>query len=96
MARKSDSSDAHPVRYVITNMANPAGALAGLRVLTLPAQGRYTYETREEAEERMRILEPQLRSKVLGELADTLRVVGVCCWPGHFDPKKTVWPGDEE
>jgi hypothetical protein len=97
MADAPDNSDDHPVRYVITNMAHPEGSLAGLRVLTFPAWGsRYTYATREEAEEQMKLYEPDLRAKILGDRADTLLVLAVQCWPGHFDPKRTVWPGDEE
>lgn len=78
--------DDDPVRYVITHVAD-----SGLRVLTLPGQGRYTFATREEAEERMRLLAPSLCEKVLGDRADTLQVVGVPCYPGHFDPKRMVW-----
>lgn len=83
MADAPDNSDDHPVRYVITNMAHPEGSLAGLRVLTFPAWGsRYTYATREEAEEQMKLYEPDLRAKILGDRADTLLVLAVQCWPG--------------
>lgn len=80
------------MRYVITNIDKKGE----LRVLTLSGQGTDTFGTKLEAETRMRILEPQLRAKVLGDRADTLEVTEVECWPGHFDPKRTVWglPGD--
>lgn len=73
------------MRFVITNMKGD------LRVLTLSGQGRDTFATRAEAEEKMRILEPGLRAKVLGSRADTLEVTEVECWEGYNDPKRTVW-----
>ncbi len=75
-----------PTRWVITYFSKK-----GYRTLLDPAQGRYTYETKEEAEERMRVLEPGLREKILGADADSLAVLPVECWPGHHDPKKTVF-----
>ena len=80
-----------PVRYVLTNMADPLGDLAGCRVLTFAAQGRFTYSTLVGAEAALKLWEPQLRAKVLGARADTLRVTAVECWPVHFDPKRTVF-----
>lgn len=88
------SSSDHPVRYVITHMGT--GRMYTCRVLTFPAQGRYTYATAAEAQEQLTLFEPSLRAKLLGDRADTLRVLAVECWPGHFDPKRTVWPGDND
>lgn len=76
-----------PIRWVITYFCTRHG----YRTLTEPGQGRYTYATQKEAEERMRLFEPSLREKVLKEEASTLAVVPVECWPGHHDPKKTVF-----
>lgn len=73
-------------RFVITNM----NAKGDLRVLTWPAQGRYTYATREEAEEVLLIFHEGLR-KVIGDRVSTLEVTEVDCHDGHFDPTRTVW-----
>lgn len=58
-----------------------------VRTLTFPAQGRYTYATKEEAEKQLKLFEPSLRAKILGKRADTLEVRPCKCWPGHFDPR---------
>lgn len=81
------------LRFVVTNQGS--GDLASLRVLTFASQGRHTFETREEAEAQMKLFEPSLREKILGDRADTLRVLEVECWPGHFDPKRSVFDPDE-
>lgn len=80
------------VRYVITHMADPQSSLRGLRTVLFPAIGRYTYETKEEAEQLMDSLRRDLTT-VLADRVDTLRVLDVEC---HEDnaPKKTTWPGD--
>lgn len=70
-------------RWVITNMTRKDG---GVRVHTFARQGKNTYATKEEAEEKMRLFEPDLRSRIHGDIADTLEVREVWCWPGHFDP----------
>lgn len=76
-----------PIRWVLTRL----DAKSGYRTLIEPAQGRYTYATQKEAEEAMRVLEPGLRAKILGDAADSLAVLPVECWPDHHDPKKTVF-----
>ncbi len=76
-----------PIRFVITNLSK----CGSMYVLTFPGQGRYTYETRDEAERILKLFEPGLRQKILGARADTLTVREVACWPVHHDPKQTVW-----
>ena len=68
-------------RYAITHV----GGL-GLRTLTLPNQGRHHFDTLAEAEYALKLLEPDLRAKVLGSLADTLEVREVDCYD-HGDAK---------
>lgn len=70
-------------RYVVTHMGRN-----GMRTLASPAQGRFTYATREEAES-------MLKAMLSNNSEDTLRSVygfplevRACeCWPEHFDPK---------
>lgn len=74
MARK-DHHYATVTRYAITHVGR-----LGLRQLTLANQGRNHYRTRADAERAMRLLEPDLRAKVLGDDADTLEVRPVECY----------------
>lgn len=62
----------------------------GLRTLFDPAQGRFTYATREEAYDRLTAFARESRDRI-----DDLYGVGACtsmrvseceCWAGHFDP----------
>ena len=62
-------------RFAVTHKTN-----AGLWVCTFGNQGRYHYDTKEAAEEARKLFEPSLRAKVLGDLADSLRVVEVDCY----------------
>jgi len=64
--------------YAITHIGDNG------RVLTFANQGRNHYDTREAAEEALKLYEPDLRAKVLGDKADTLEVRWVRCWP-HGD-----------
>lgn len=82
----TDRYAAYVLRYVITNMMDMPDGIP-TRTLTFPAQGRYTYETQEEAQRQLELFKPGLREKVLDERADTLEVRPCHCWPGHFDPK---------
>ena len=75
------------VRYVITHVSDAGG----LRVLTFSRQGRDTFDTQEQAEEAMRVFEPGLRARSLGDRADTLEVRPVECWH-HHDPKTSIFP----
>lgn len=69
-------------RYVVTQERN------GTRTLAEPAQGRYTYPTAEDAEDRMKILQIGGIARAIGTAtASTLEVRPCECWPGHFDPK---------
>jgi len=77
-------------RYVITHMGTK-----GLRTLSEPRQGRYTYATREAAEGRMdAILNGENNNDIPGvygeQAVGTFEVRSVPCYPGHFDPK-TCW-----
>lgn len=66
----------HVVRYVVTHINK-----SGVRVLTNAQQGRFTYATTEEAQQRLDGIKP---NHVHG---DTMEVRPVKCWPVHFDPK---------
>lgn len=85
------------IRYVITHVSEKDPEL---RVLTLSAQGRYTYATREEAVRRMRdLLKPDGLPHIMSvETLGTVEVRPVLCWAGHHDPVRTVFPidGNEE
>ena len=52
----------------------------GMRTLTFANQGRHHFDTRTEAEAALKSIEPSLRAKVLGSLADTLEVREVDCY----------------
>ena len=76
-------------RYVITWVPDRGQG----RTLLEPRQGRYTYETKEEAEALMSsfLNNPEGLTRVMS--ATELRTVEVrpCpCYPGHFDPQ-TCW-----
>lgn len=77
-------------RYVIVNRGarDPE-----LRVLSFAAQGRYTYPTRTQAARAMETFREGLR-RVIGDRISTLEVLAVECWPGHNDPKRTVFGDD--
>ena len=69
------------VMYAITHVGKD-----GYRRLTFANQGRNHYETKEEAEDMRKAFEPDLREKILHELADTLEVRQVECYD-HGDAK---------
>ena len=74
-------------RYVVTHVERD-----GLRTLTFGAQGRWTYETPEEAQERVEAIlrgnTPARLAGVFGQQAvGTFAVRPCACWPDHFDPK---------
>ena len=71
-------------RFVITHVSG------GLRRLTFANQGIFHYDTRVEAEAAMRLFEPDLRSKILGDDADTLKVLEVECYD-HGDATRTIF-----
>lgn len=78
------------IRFVITHRGR--NSMNDLRVLTLSGQGRDTFATREEAEKRTEELRVGGIDRVIGiDRANDMRVFAVECWPGHFDPKRTVW-----
>lgn len=77
------------IRFVITHVNRE-----GMRTLTEGVQGRYTYATREEAQERLEAFRPSYAAQPeIGVPAETMEVRPVACWPGHFDPK-TCWFDD--
>jgi hypothetical protein len=90
----SENDDRRVIRFVITNPGRDK--MEGLRVLTLSGQGRDTFATRKEAEDYMKLLQqPGQIDRVIGiTRAKMMRVYAVECWPGHFDPKRTVWEGN--
>ena len=77
-------------RFVITHVGTK-----GMRTLTEPRQGHYTYATRGEAESKLDAILNGANNNdipgVFGEQAvGTFEVRPVPCYPGHFDPK-TCW-----
>ena len=77
------SGSATVVRWVITHVNGD-----GDRVLTEPKQGRYTYDTMEEAQRHLTDLSgPGGLPRVLTVSAvATLEVRSVRCWAHHHDP----------
>lgn len=70
------------VRYVVTHIGRN-----GLRTLATPAQGRYTYETAEEAQQHVDGMMQHNSLDTLKSLFGLPLEVRPCrCWPGHFDP----------
>ena len=63
----------------------------GIRMLAEAQQGRWTYETREAAQERLNAItnsannSPDTLRYVYGDVRE-MRVAMVPCWPRHFDP----------
>lgn len=84
-------------RYVVTHFGRD-----GLRVLSFPAQGRYTFATRAEAEAAMAALldvehNGNDLASVYGPQAVGSFEVRTCeCWPGHFDPKGIYFDNTED
>lgn len=64
----------------------------GVRRLTFANQGRNHYDTREEAQAALDgyVADGSLRSKVLGDAADTLEVREVECYD-HGDATRTIF-----
>lgn len=73
----------HIIRYVVTHIGQ-----YGIRTLAQPAQGRYTYATREEAQQVLNEIENNNDPYTLSMLFRLPLEVRPCeCWPGNFDPK---------
>jgi hypothetical protein len=72
-------------RFVITHIGT-----RGMRRLTDPKQGRYTYATREEAEGRMNAILSNVTNDIAGVFGEqavgSFQVRPVSCYPKHFDP----------
>jgi hypothetical protein len=73
------------MRFVVTHVNKD-----GVRCCTFGNQGRNHCDTREEAETKLKLFEPSLRAKVLGERADTLKVLEVECYD-HGDSVASVF-----
>jgi hypothetical protein len=77
------------IRWTVTHIARD-----GFRIMTAPArQGRYTYETEQEAQtwlDAMLVNTPRdTLIQIHGAQAmGTFRTDPCSCWPGHFDPKQ--------
>lgn len=63
-------------RFAITHFNKETG----VRQLTFANQARNLYDTRTDAEKAMSLFEPDLRSKILGDAANTLEVREVECY----------------
>jgi hypothetical protein len=83
----------HVIRYVVTHIN-----MEGMRTICGPAQGRFTKEKPEEAQE---LLENMMKNNSVegGQLAGVyglpLEVRPVKCYPGHFDPIRIYFDTDE-
>jgi hypothetical protein len=87
-------NEAHVIRYTITHVGKD-----GLRVLSRAAQGRYTFSTRDEAEEHLAAIRMNNAERTLRQLfgpTDTFQVRQCPCWPGHFDPKSIYFDDAED
>lgn len=78
-------------RFAVTHRARN-----GCRVLTFPAQGRYTYATDDEASKALADLlgansADRLRDIYGADALATFSVERVECWAGHFDPCRAVF-----
>lgn len=69
------------IMYAITHVGKD-----GLRTLTFNNWGSNHYKTAEEAQRGLDVFAPELRAKVLGDMADTLAVRPVDCY-AHGDAK---------
>ena len=70
-------------RYVVTHLNRQ-----GMRTLADPQQGRYTYQTPEQAQARLDAILTNDSKKTLDQtFGFPLEVRPVECWPVHFDPK---------
>lgn len=83
-------------RYVITYDAGD-----GTRRLAFPAQGRYTFPRREDAEYLLRGMrqnnsEERLASLYGSKGGASLGVTEVECWPEHNDPMRTIFTRSEQ
>lgn len=76
-------------RFAITHYDKKTG----LRQLTFANQGRNSYATSQDAEEAMAVFEPDLRAKILGDMANTLEVRAVDCYE-NGDAKGIYFPMD--
>lgn len=74
-------------RFAITHYDSKSG----VRQLTFANQGRNFYATREDAEKAMQLFEPDLRSKILFDAANSLEVRAVDCYE-NGDAKSIYFP----
>jgi hypothetical protein len=78
-------------RWVVTHVDRH-----GTRSLSYGAQGRWTWPSQEEAAEALEHLlahngEKRLAGIYGPQAVGTFQVQQVECWPGHHDPKRTVF-----
>lgn len=70
-------------RWVITHRSK----LTGMITLAQGAQGRYTYETKQEAEDMIKsIMSNNVEATIKSVYGLPLVAREVDCWAGHFDP----------
>ncbi len=79
------------VRYVVTHVRQ-RGPMEGHRGLTFAAQGRYTFETPEAAQEWIESARKNNSPSTMAMYGtpDTLQVRACLCFPYHHDPMQ-VW-----
>lgn len=70
------------IRYVVTTSTEDPQ----YRKLFHPQQGRYTYETPEQAQAWIDGFYQNNSPDVVAELGQDLQVRPCLCYPGHFDP----------
>lgn len=70
------------IRYVVTHIGRH-----GMRTLAEPAQGRFTYETAERAQQLLdAIMQNNSQDRLKSLYGLPLEVRPCKCWPVHFDP----------
>lgn len=77
------------IRYVLTHLKEP-----DFRIMNYPHQGRYTFETREEAEAQLKATIENNNSETLKQIYGEnpkFEVRDCRCYSGHFDPMQTVF-----
>lgn len=77
------------IRYVITHLCS---GIEG-RQLAEPMQGRFTYATQEEAQQRLDAIVSGTNAQALETLFNMPLAVRPCeCYPRHFDPIGRYFP----
>jgi len=77
-------------RHVITHVARD-----GIRILSHPAQGRFTHPSAQAAQAHLDAIKEGTDRATLEQVfhdPESMRVQEVDCYPNHHDPMQTVFP----